>query len=68
MFYTHENKGTSYYFGDRQVKNYHQPSGALKIEIFENSIYRNLDKIMNDRRKLRHKSLGDGIYDTDIKY
>ena len=38
------------------------------MEIFQNSIYRNLDKIMNARGKSRDESLGDGIYDTDIKY
>ena len=68
MWHTHENEGTSYYFGDRQVKKYHQPSGTPKMEIFQNSIYRNLDKIMNARGKSRDESLGDRIYDTDIKY
>ena len=68
MWHTHENKGTSYYFGDRQVKKYHQPSGTPKMEISQNSIYQNLDKIINARGKSRDESLGDGIYDTDIKY
>ena len=68
MWHTHENEGTSYYFGDRQVKKYHQPSGTPKMEIFKISKCWNLDKIMNARGKSRDENLGDGIYDTDIKY
>ena len=68
MWRTNENKGTSYNSGNRLVKKYHHPSGTPKIEIPQNSIYRNLDEIMNASGKPRDNTLDDDIFDTDIKY
>ena len=50
-----------------EVKKYHRPSGTPKIEIPQNSIYRNLDEIMNAMGKPSDKTLDDDIFDTDIK-
>ncbi len=68
MWHTHENKGTSYYLHDRQVKKYHQPPGTPQMNIFKILHFKNLDKIMNARGKSRDESIVDGIFESDEKY